>query len=172
VAEGAEPAFAMRPMRQDEFEIWVTREIEEYADDLVRNRGWTEASALEKSRRDFAELAPRGVETPDQRIEVAVDPDSGERIGLVWFARQQRGPDREVLFLNDLAVEEPYRRRGVARRLMAILEGRARELGLDRIELNVFGDNHGARRLYDSLGYVETSRQMAKELTAPSAPPG
>jgi hypothetical protein len=30
--------------------------------------------------------------------------------------------------------------------------------------LNVYADNHVARRLYESMGYVETARQLHKEL--------
>ena len=47
---------------------------------------------------------------------------------------------------------------------MALLRDEARALGLERIELNVFGGNEGARRLYQSLGYQETFVTMAKDL--------
>ena len=57
------------------------------------------------------------------------------------------------------------RGRGFGRRLMELLrEDRAAALGLRRIELNVFGHNEVARRLYEELGYVEMSRQLFKEL--------
>ena len=47
---------------------------------------------------------------------------------------------------------------------MLLVEGEARDRGIGRVELNVFGGNEVARGLYRSLGYVETSVQMAKEL--------
>jgi ribosomal protein S18 acetylase RimI-like enzyme len=47
---------------------------------------------------------------------------------------------------------------------MLLAEEEARVRGLNRIELNVFGGNDVARGLYRSLGYVETSAQMAKDL--------
>jgi ribosomal protein S18 acetylase RimI-like enzyme len=47
---------------------------------------------------------------------------------------------------------------------MLLAEDEARRRGLTRIELNVFGGNEVARNLYRSLGYVETSAQMAKDL--------
>jgi len=43
-----------------------------------------------------------------------------------------------------------------------VAEARAR--GIGRLELNVFGGNDVARHLYRSLGYVETSVQMGKDL--------
>jgi RimJ/RimL family protein N-acetyltransferase len=47
---------------------------------------------------------------------------------------------------------------------MLELERATAELGLDRIELNVFGGNHGARRLYTSLGYDEMAVTMVRTL--------
>jgi ribosomal protein S18 acetylase RimI-like enzyme len=47
---------------------------------------------------------------------------------------------------------------------MLLAEEEARRRGLMRMALNVFGGNDVARNLYRSLGYVETSVQMAKNL--------
>ena len=47
---------------------------------------------------------------------------------------------------------------------MVHAEEQARAMGVMRLELNVFGDNPVARSLYESLGYVEMSRQLYKDL--------
>jgi RimJ/RimL family protein N-acetyltransferase len=47
---------------------------------------------------------------------------------------------------------------------MLLAEDEARARGIGRIELNVFGGNAVARRLYLSLGYVERAVLMAKDL--------
>ena len=47
---------------------------------------------------------------------------------------------------------------------MAHAEVLAKEMGLHRIATNVFGDNATARSLYETRGYRETARQMAKDL--------
>jgi RimJ/RimL family protein N-acetyltransferase len=47
---------------------------------------------------------------------------------------------------------------------MLAFEALARELGADRVTLNVFGGNEVARSLYRSLGYVEESVHMRKRL--------
>jgi ribosomal protein S18 acetylase RimI-like enzyme len=47
---------------------------------------------------------------------------------------------------------------------MELAEQQASARGIGRVELNVFGGNEVARNLYRSLGYVETSVQMAKDL--------
>ena len=63
-----------------------------------------------------------------------------------------------------MEIGEEHRGRGYGRAAMLLAEEEARRRGLNRIELNVFGGNTIARNLYRSLGYVETSAQMAKDL--------
>jgi GNAT superfamily N-acetyltransferase len=57
--------------------------------------------------------------------------------------------------VRDVFVAEPYRRRGVARAIMAGLEGAARDGGFGRIGLAVGTDDaaRSARALYEELGY-------------------
>jgi RimJ/RimL family protein N-acetyltransferase len=47
---------------------------------------------------------------------------------------------------------------------MLLAEREALALGIHRIELNVFGANAVARKLYLSLGYVERAVLMGKDL--------
>ena len=108
------------------------------------------------------DVLPEGLGTPDHWIEVAEGED-GERVGVLWFARRST-PAGDIAYLFDIQVEEAMRGRGFGRRLMELLEDRAAALDLRRIELNVFGHNEVARRLYEELGYVEMSRQLFKEL--------
>jgi ribosomal protein S18 acetylase RimI-like enzyme len=158
------PEVAMRPMREDEYAAWLSKAIEDYARENAENKEISFEEALPKARAEMASLLPDGLVTPNHTIEIAEDPTSGEALGYLWHARETRESGREVLWLYDVYVEEAHRGRGVGRRLMQILEDRAREMGLGRIELNVFGHNAGARRLYESLGYREIARQLSKEL--------
>ena len=61
-------------------------------------------------------------------------------------------------------IDEGRRGRGFRRAAMQLAEREARARGIGRVELNVSGGNEVARSLYRSLGYTETSVQMAKEL--------
>ncbi len=47
---------------------------------------------------------------------------------------------------------------------MTLAEAEARDRGIDRIALNVFGGNAVARGLYRSLGYEEQAVAMSKHL--------
>jgi ribosomal protein S18 acetylase RimI-like enzyme len=47
---------------------------------------------------------------------------------------------------------------------MLLLEEKAREMGLKSLELHVFGSNHVARKLYETIGYETTNVLMSKKL--------
>ena len=64
---------------------------------------------------------------------------------------------RGYAMVSDLHVEEPYRRRGVARALMAALEDEVRHAGMPGVILDTGTDEtfEAARALYRELGYVD-----------------
>ena len=89
--------------------------------------------------------------------------EADEAVGAVWIA-----PQREIssgaAFIYDIVIDADRRGHGYGRAAMEALEPLARSLGYDRIQLHVFGHNAVARRLYLSLGYLETDIQMEKGL--------
>ncbi len=66
------------------------------------------------------------------------------------------GPDAEILTLGVLP---DFRRRGIARRLLASVSERAGDAGCDRLLLEVAEDNEAASTLYRGLGFVEIARR-------------
>ncbi len=72
-----------------------------------------------------------------------------------------------VLFVYDVSILPEWQGRGYGRAAMRFGGGaRPPRAASTHIELNVFGGNEVARNLYRSLGYVETSVQMRKELAS------
>ena len=137
----------------------------EYADDMVRNEAMTHEQAMAHSiggRTDGA--ADRRARHARSPFFIAEEVGSGRRVGHLWFGPRPRNPDPSVAWLYDLFVGEASRGRGVGRALMRLVEVEVRAAGMRRIELNVFGDNAHAQRLYESLAYVEMARQMGKDL--------
>lgn len=57
-----------------------------------------------------------------------------------------------------------HRGAGYGRAIMLAAEDYARERSIDEVRLNVFGGNSIARSLYRSLGFLESTVQMAKRL--------
>ena len=57
-----------------------------------------------------------------------------------------------------------YRRRGIGRRLMEATIKKARERGLEKLELSVYSSNEGAIAFYKKLGFEEEGRKKRGRL--------
>jgi ribosomal protein S18 acetylase RimI-like enzyme len=156
------PTAVLHPMLPDEFVTYLEWAIDDYAAELERNGKAVGEAAKVASRASFDSALPDGLATYGHVLLVAVDPDDGQRVGVLWFGPSTDDP--AMAWVYDITVDEERRRQGWGRAIMRAFEGEARARGFARAGLNVYGDNHVARRLYESLGYVETSRQLHKEL--------
>jgi RimJ/RimL family protein N-acetyltransferase len=148
----------LRELRDDEVPAWLEAARRFYVDDMERHAGLTRAEAEEKATRDHQALFPAGRPKEGQHL-FAVEDEGGETIGRLFFATRNSGA-----WLYEIELEERVRGRGLGREAMLAFEALARELGADRVTLNVFGGNEVARSLYRSLGYVEESVHMRKRL--------
>ena len=153
----------LESIEEPEYEAWLAWTVGDYAREKVQAGNYHADEALERAEKEFLELLPQGAATPGQHLFSIVDANSGDRVGVIWFAEMQRGPRREA-FIYDLVVHEPFRRRGYARAAMIALEDVVRRLGIARIGLHVFGFNRGAWALYEQLGYEVTNVNMAKTI--------
>jgi ribosomal protein S18 acetylase RimI-like enzyme len=160
-------AVRLRAMTRDEFAEYLDWVVDDYAGELERNGKATGDAAVAASRASFDGLLPDGVETEGQTLLIAEDEDEVRRVGLLWF-----GPstdDASMAWIYDITVDEDRRGEGWGRAIMRAFEGEARSRGYTRAGLNVYADNQVARRLYESLGYAETARQLHKSLGDPDA---
>ena len=66
--------------------------------------------------------------------------------------------------LTDLFVNARFRRRGVARALMAQVERLAREGGAEELDLLTGFDNDGAQAFYRALGYGDYALAMRRSI--------
>jgi ribosomal protein S18 acetylase RimI-like enzyme len=155
----------LRPLREDEFPDFLERQRIEYVRSMVEEAGMSRAAAAEKASADHASLFPGRAQQPNQRIYVLEDDATGERAGhLFWAERQPPGARATRAFVYDLWIEEPFRRRGLGRRALKLLEAQVRDEGLPGIDLNVWGGNSAARALYRAAGFDERAVFMSKEL--------
>jgi ribosomal protein S18 acetylase RimI-like enzyme len=67
-------------------------------------------------------------------------------------------------FIFDIEMDPGERGKGYGRQTMQLLEAKARELGVRKMELHVFAKNAVAKSLYESLGYQTSSTNMVKRL--------
>lgn len=145
-----------RPMTPAEYEVWLARALEKYARSWTA-RGMSPEAARAKSLADHDRQLPRGLETPG--VSIAVLEAGGNPVGQVWLASEADGG-----FVFDVEVAEEHRGHGHGRNLMLLAERTALAAGHRRLGLHVFTDNTPAVRLYESLGYVPTTLNFAKDL--------
>lgn len=149
------------PMTQAEYEVFLERTVSEYAADKVRAGQWDGSDALERSRMEFLDDLPQGVETKNQYLYTVFDRE--QAVGLIWLSVNSNDPAKSG-FISELYVDEGWRGKGYGRQAMLLIEEKARELGLKSIGLHVFGVNQAARNLYEAVGYEITSLNMKKVL--------
>jgi mycothiol synthase len=140
-----------------------------YAEAITTSRGLTAAEAVAEAERDVTERLPRGPATKGQLIRKALR--DGTEVGWIWVSLPGTTMP-EMAWISDVEVDPPFRSRGYAGTIITAAEAELSELGVPRIGLNVFGDNHTARRLYERLGYETYAQQRSRALTGVPASEG
>ena len=150
------------PMTQDSFATFYDAAIDEFARELRHNEGLTWVEALDRSREEYRELLPHGLDTDRHALLDVVDTTSGECVGGVWIGL--RPP--KAAFVYDLYLQPHARGRGLGRGAMHATALWCRERGVERLGLSVAGHNEVAQGLYASLGFgavTEASRWLLPE---------
>ncbi len=148
----------LRELRDDELPGWLEAARGFYVSDLERHTGMTHVEAEEKARRDHEALFPDGKRAEGQHL-FTIENERGDAIGRLFYAARPTG-----VWLYEIELEARFRGRGLGREAMLAFEEHARELGAEKVTLNVWSGNEVARSLYRSLGYVEESVHMGKRL--------
>lgn len=152
----------LKPMTEAELQSYLEPAITEYAYGHVTNGQWVQEEALEKARKEFQELLPEGVNTPNHYLFALVN-ESQQKVGILWFAMRENREQRTA-FVYEVQIDEAFRRHGYGSEAFHDLENKVRALGGNRISLHVFGNNHAAQKMYKKLGYEMTNVLMAKTL--------
>lgn len=160
----------LRKMTQNEYDAWQSGSIANYAAEHVRAGNWTAEEAPEQARKAFEHYLPNGLDTEGHYVCAIVAESTEEEVGHLWYCLEptKAGPR---LFIPDIGIDEPHRRKGYATAALKELEKESARLGADSIRLHVFGSNTAARKLYAGLGYRETDIQMVRTLTGEAVSP-
>ncbi len=85
----------------------------------------------------------------------------GAVVGLLSFMYRHVESDkqvtRDVIFVDDLAVKEEYRGRGIGTQLLQVVKDKVKKEHLDGLELQVNARNTAARKMYEQIGFTEKS---------------
>ena len=147
----------LEPIQQKDFEIFLERGIREYAEDHVRNGNWTAEEALERSKKEFEQLLPDGVNSKDQFLFSITDETNGNKIGVLWVQIKN-----QKAFIYDFIIDESFRGKGYGKQALAALDEKLISMNVDSVGLHVFGHNIVAQELYKKSGYEITNINMQK----------
>lgn len=147
-------------MSEADYERFAALTVPGHAAERVKSGDWSQDEALDRARALFAQMLPEGRRTPGHTFYAVHDGDDGA-VGSLWISEEQRGAER-IVFVNDIFIDAPHRRRGLAEATFAALEAEARARGISGVSLHVFGHNEAARALYAKLGFAPTSLYLYK----------
>jgi ribosomal protein S18 acetylase RimI-like enzyme len=150
-------------MTDAEYETWQLELARDFVAEAIAAGRAMPDDAVERELEDNAKLLPLGAATPRMLVVTAVDAE-GRSVGRAWvsFDHPRGAPD--TAFLYDIEVHAEFRDQGQGRQLLAAIERAVAAAGVGALELNVFGNNAAALKLYGSAGYAVTSQQMRKIL--------
>lgn len=86
-----------------------------------------------------------------------------EIVGYIW-AYQHQFREELRLYINECSVKEGYRKRGIGRSMISLIEQRAKDLGLPAVYLHAEAGSSDAVQFYESNGYREERIQFRKEI--------
>jgi ribosomal protein S18 acetylase RimI-like enzyme len=163
----------LRAMTDRTFQRFLDHAAPQYAAEKVRSGEWSPQEAQARGEGEFHMLLPEGRNTPGNFLydlhdpalsnPATSDPATGTDVGVLWYALRDRGGVRSA-FVYEIEVWADHRRRGYATQAFGLLEQDAARRGAGSIQLHVFGHNHGARALYERLGFLPTNLILRKEL--------
>lgn len=150
---------ALQPITPAELAAYRATQVQDYITQRVEFGGEDRAEATRVASEQHAQFFPDGVPADRHHLLTGRDAD-GARVGLLWLFRKSD----TTVWIYDIEVDAAVRGRGFGRALMIAAERWAQSQGATVVELNVFGGNTVARRLYTSLGYAESSVHMTRHL--------
>ena len=150
-------------------EAFVREEVANYAEQQVRDAGWSPSEAMDRARAELLPALERELDEAAQRghaVWSAVGPD---RVTVGWLWVRPSPQRSRSAFLYQITVAAPLRGRGYGRAMLAALEERLARDGIDELLLHVNLGNLPARRLYAAAGYEQVGgdrrvRRLRKHL--------
>lgn len=149
----------LRRMTEEEFLKYKKDNVADYARDLLKGKNITEEQALMKAENEFNWALPDGLDTPDNFLMKIIDAASGKEVGIIWFLYEwNQSHDTRNVFLSDLLIYEPERRKGYASAAVNEMNSLAKADGCRSSVLFVWEHNPGGARLYEKCGYEPAHR--------------
>jgi ribosomal protein S18 acetylase RimI-like enzyme len=151
----------LRPVTAEQTAAYLPMARAAYLDELLASGAFNPERARAKADQDYASLDYDGETTYVAAHEVI---DGVEQwVGVLGYGLRGFDDDpatEPALYVYDLEVFEPYRRRGSATALLEHARRVAAAAGAASVRLTVWAGNDGARDLYDAVGFRLEAQQM------------
>jgi GNAT superfamily N-acetyltransferase len=154
--DGLPPGSRLRTLSAAERTDWLAAQRAGFVASLT-GAGVPHEQAEAHAAASYADALPGGEPAPGS-VLLALDHD-GATVGRLWL-RTSPGPG----WVQAVEVAPAHRGHGLGRALMLAAEAECRAAGATALGLNVFATNAVALRLYASLGYGATLRQLWKPI--------
>ncbi len=154
------PVVTLRPMTEAEYAALRAFIVEDYAREIARVMDLSPEEARAAAAKQTNDLLKDGLATEGHSLwKIIAEPDGA--VGDLWVFVD---PGKRRAFIYFIGIDVLHRGKGYARAAMLALEAEVKPRGADHIDLNVFGDNTTAIRLYEGLGYQPMAISMRKML--------
>lgn len=148
-------------MNEEEFTNYRSLFINEYAQDLQKNRGYLSEKARIKAIESIDKPLYQGISTSKNQL---------------WCIRQVNGPEEVIGFLwlsitatsawiSDFYIYSKWRGCGFGSLALSEMKKALKEMGIDEVGLRVAPENDSARALYKKLGFHITGINMSQNLS-------
>ena len=152
----------LTPMTNDVFEAFMEISMQDHIQSQIEAGFWQPEEEATNMQNLRAQILPQGRATPNHSF-FSVQTTQDELVGGLWYMVVEED-GQHLIFVVDIQIYEPFRRRGYATQAFRLMEDQARAMSITTIALNVFEHNHSARSMYEKLGYVKTGDSMMKVL--------
>ena len=147
-------------MNQNSFNLYMSSAIETFASEKIKNGTWDKENAISNSKKQYDELLPYGLETPNNYFYDILNKD--HIIGYIWIAKSQ--DNNATAFIYDFEIYEKFQNMGYGSDSINLISIKAKELGFSSLALHVFGKNSRAIHVYTKTGFEITDINMQKKL--------
>lgn len=150
----------LRDMNEEEFENYRFIFINEYAQDLQKNRGYSSEKARFKATESIAIALHQGVATPANQLWcIKMLEESKAVIGFMWLSITTPSA-----WVSDFYIYPSFRGRGFGSLALNEMKTQLKEMGINEVGLRVAPENASAKALYDKQGFHITGINMSQSL--------
>ncbi|MFT8324079.1 GNAT family N-acetyltransferase [Oenococcus sicerae] len=145
---------------ETDYESFVSRAINEYAQDKIDAGSWDAKSANQKAQAEFKQLLPEGLKSRGNYIYSILDDDT--KVGIIWIAKLASNPG--MAFIYDFRIFDAFQNKGLGTEALTLAAKQAKALGFKTLGLHVFGSNARAIHVYEKSAFQITDINMQKTL--------